>query len=289
MDLGTTISRLRAERSMSQGDLAEALDVSRQSISKWETNASVPELDKLVKLSRLFGVSLDQLVTGEAPAAPEMPCHASPAAPAPPEPAPTQKLPGHRLAGIILLCMAFLIWLLLTVMGGPLEGLVLAAPFLLCAAICFACRRRAGLFCAWTVYLSVELYLRWATGITWGLVLMTPSFEPWMNYTRLAIAWVQFFAMLLMFFLTIRSFRTVHIDLKNRRNLFLLIVGWTVLATLYLLRRWGFPLLFHGPAFDTSLGFRLLLKSGDVLLLALLAALLTATVCGLRTLRQKEA
>lgn len=281
MDLGTTISRLRAEQNMSQGDLAEALDVSRQSISKWETNASVPELDKLVKLSQLFGVSLDQLVTGEAPTAP--------AAPAPPEPAPAQRLPGHRLAGIILLCMAFLIWLLLTAMGGLLEGLVLAAPFLLCAAICFACRRRAGLFCAWTVYLSVELYLRWATGITWGLVLMTPRFEPWMNYTRLAIAWVQFFAMLLMFFLTIRSFRTVHIDLKNRRNLLLLIGGWAVLAVLRFLRLWGFPLLFHGPTFDTSLGFRLLQSAADVLLLVLFAALLTATVCGLRTLRQKEA
>lgn len=288
MDLGTTISRLRAERSMSQGDLAEALDVSRQSISKWETNASVPELDKLVKLSRLFGVSLDELVTGEAPAAPETPCPAAAASPAPPKPATAQKLPGHRLAGTILLCMAFLIWLLLTVMGGPLEGLVLAAPFLLCAAICFACRRRAGLLCAWTVYLSVELYLRWATGITWSLVLMTPRFEPWMNYTRLAIAWVQLLAMLLMFFLTVRSFRTVHVDLKNRRNLLLLIGGWAALAALYLLRRWGYPLLYQNPTLDTSYAVRLLLKSGDVLLLSLFAALLTVTACGLRDLFRKK-
>ncbi len=283
MDLGTTISRLRAEHNLSQGDLAEALDVSRQSISKWETNASVPELDKLVKLSRLFGVSLDELVTGEASAAP--------ASPAPPEPvpAPAQKLPGHRLAGVILLCMAFLIWLLLTILGGPLEGLILAAPFLLCAVICFVCRKRAGLFCAWAVYLSVELYLRWATGITWSLVLMTPRFEPWMNYTRLAIAWGQLFVMLLMFFLTIRSFRNVRIDLKNRRNLLLLIGGWATLAVLRFLRLWGFPLLFHGPAFDTSLGFRLLRSAVDVLLLVLFAALLTATACGLRDLRRKSA
>ena len=64
MSLGETIYTLRTRRNLSQGDLAEQLDVSRQSISKWETDRSVPELDKLVKMSRLFGVSLDELVYG---------------------------------------------------------------------------------------------------------------------------------------------------------------------------------------------------------------------------------
>ena len=63
MNLGERIYTLRSEKEMSQGDLAEALDVSRQSISKWETNGSVPELDKLVKLSEVFGVSLYALIT----------------------------------------------------------------------------------------------------------------------------------------------------------------------------------------------------------------------------------
>ena len=42
MSLGTTISRLRAEKKLSQGELADALGVSRQSVSKWETDASIP-------------------------------------------------------------------------------------------------------------------------------------------------------------------------------------------------------------------------------------------------------
>ena len=63
MSLGTTISRLRAEKKLPQGDLADALGVSRPSVSKWATDASVPELDKLVKLSQLFGITLDELVT----------------------------------------------------------------------------------------------------------------------------------------------------------------------------------------------------------------------------------
>lgn len=65
MSLGERIYKLRTEKNLSQGDLADALDVSRQSISKWETNGSVPELDKLVKLSEIFDVSLDALITGK--------------------------------------------------------------------------------------------------------------------------------------------------------------------------------------------------------------------------------
>ena len=65
MTLGERIYKLRTEKEMSQGDLADALEVSRQSISKWETNGSVPELDKLVKLSEIFCISLDELVTGK--------------------------------------------------------------------------------------------------------------------------------------------------------------------------------------------------------------------------------
>lgn len=64
MTLGERICQFRTAKNLSQGDLAEALDVSRQSVSKWETGTSVPELDKLVKMSDLFGVSLDELVRG---------------------------------------------------------------------------------------------------------------------------------------------------------------------------------------------------------------------------------
>ena len=64
MDLGKRIFELRKEKNLSQGELAEMLDVSRQSISKWETNASIPELDKLLKMSEIFEISLDCLIKG---------------------------------------------------------------------------------------------------------------------------------------------------------------------------------------------------------------------------------
>ncbi len=63
-NLGERIYRLRSEKNMSQGELAEKLDVSRQAVSKWENNISIPELDKIAAMSELFGVSTDVLIKG---------------------------------------------------------------------------------------------------------------------------------------------------------------------------------------------------------------------------------
>lgn len=65
MTLGENIYRYRTQKNWSQGDLAEALDVSRQSISKWENNLAAPDLDKLIKLHTVFEVTLDELILGE--------------------------------------------------------------------------------------------------------------------------------------------------------------------------------------------------------------------------------
>ena len=68
MSLAEKILKLRTGQNLSQGELADRLEVSRQSVSKWETGQSVPELDKLIKLADLFGVSVDVLVReGDAP------------------------------------------------------------------------------------------------------------------------------------------------------------------------------------------------------------------------------
>lgn len=67
MTLGQRIHELRTAAGLSQEQLAERLNVSRQAISKWELDASAPDLDRLVLLGDLFGVSLDQLVRGAPP------------------------------------------------------------------------------------------------------------------------------------------------------------------------------------------------------------------------------
>jgi transcriptional regulator with XRE-family HTH domain len=62
MILAEKITLLRKQNGWSQEDLAEQLKVSRQSVSKWESAASIPDLDKIIKLSSLFGVSTDYLL-----------------------------------------------------------------------------------------------------------------------------------------------------------------------------------------------------------------------------------
>lgn len=62
MTLGEKILKLRTEQGLSQETFGERLGVSRQSVSKWETDQSMPELDKIVAVSELFGVSTDYLL-----------------------------------------------------------------------------------------------------------------------------------------------------------------------------------------------------------------------------------
>lgn len=196
MALSETIYRLRTEHGLSQGDLAAELDVSRQSISKWETGSSVPELDKLVAMSRLFGVTLDELVLGVAQSdgaegvkAPE------------PETKPAER--GRSLiqtvVGAVLLAVGALAFFLVTLLGGVLTGLVLALPFLLCGVICLAVRRGAGLWCAWLLFVGFESYICYATGYSspfavLRVILLVPVASS--HYMLLAI-WAVIYAGLL--------------------------------------------------------------------------------------------
>lgn len=67
MTLGQRIQELRKQTGMSQEKLGEALGVSRQAVSKWESDSGIPELDTLIAMSRLFGVTIGQLLGVEEP------------------------------------------------------------------------------------------------------------------------------------------------------------------------------------------------------------------------------
>ncbi|MEG0597398.1 MAG: helix-turn-helix transcriptional regulator, partial [Oscillospiraceae bacterium] len=114
MSLGDHIRSLRGEKNLSQNDLAELLGVSRQSISKWETDGATPDLDKLVSLSAIFGVSLDALIKGTPPD--EMVSDET-LSPMPTAEKASGRTP-HYLIGMILLCFGALMTLLFFFMGG---------------------------------------------------------------------------------------------------------------------------------------------------------------------------
>ena len=73
MDFNNKLYELRKQKGFSQEELAGRLNVSRQTISKWEVGESAPDMEKLVAISDLFGISLDELVKGEEPQQAESP------------------------------------------------------------------------------------------------------------------------------------------------------------------------------------------------------------------------
>ena len=71
MSLATNLVTLRKQHGLTQMDLAEKLNVSRQAISRWEVGAAVPSTDNLKTLSVLYEVSVDDILKGETASVPQ--------------------------------------------------------------------------------------------------------------------------------------------------------------------------------------------------------------------------
>lgn len=219
MTLGERIAYYRGVLGLSQGELAEKLGVSRQAVSKWETDAGLPDLDRLIALSGLYNITLDELVKGATPS--PAPADGAQAAAFPPEASPAaaekpasggQKTVGYILLGVGLLCAVlamFLNWALL----------IPAGYLLICAVLCLTLRRYAGrVILGGTLYAVLLTCQRW-TGmpglgsiinpvvyqsefygigvwVTWGLwavlvlyVVLALRHTRWQRYTPLALGW----------------------------------------------------------------------------------------------------
>ena len=64
MNLGEKLFELRKEKNLSQEVVAEKLNVTRQTVSKWETNQSTPDFDKILPICELYGISTEELLKG---------------------------------------------------------------------------------------------------------------------------------------------------------------------------------------------------------------------------------
>ncbi len=65
MNLGERLFELRKAKNLTQDEVAEKLNVTRQTVSKWETNQSTPDFDKILPLCELYGISTEELLKGE--------------------------------------------------------------------------------------------------------------------------------------------------------------------------------------------------------------------------------
>lgn len=135
-------------------------------------------------------------------------------------------MPGRKIAGIILFCMAFPAFLIPTVLGGILVGLILAVPFLVCGIICFLARRRPGLWCAWVLYLMADSCLHSSTALSWVYIHYTFSWEQMeLPPVYIIVAWIQVLLTLALLIATVRSFRKSPFP-PNRRNGAILALVW---------------------------------------------------------------
>lgn len=183
MTLGEKICTLRTGKGLTQEDLAQRLEVSRQSVSKWETGQSVPDLEKIIRLADLFGVSVDELVReGERPQ---------------PEPQVVyvkekREWTAAQKVGICLLAAGGAITLLGLAYGGVLSLvgvalLVLGLPLLLA-------KKHPWIALGWTCIVLSLLVLNPHTSVTpWGLIGGVRMFlscypEHWYYATQLGVS-----------------------------------------------------------------------------------------------------
>ncbi len=155
MNFGEKIYELRTKKNLSQGDLADRLDVSRQSVSKWENNTAVPDLDKLIKLCDIFEITLDELTGREKIERDIVLVEAQ-----------KSTITPNKVAGFVFLGVTLLSALILLV-TAPL-ALYLCIPLVLCTIVCFKVKKYAWYWCSWIFYLLIELFV--GTGFAWEIL-----------------------------------------------------------------------------------------------------------------------
>lgn len=242
MTLGNRIQQLRKEHNLSQGELADALNVSRQSVSKWETDATIPDLEKLLKLSNLFQISLDELVKGTAKSIENQSIseksNESSIAQKTIENTPTipiaiqSKILPRQIAGILLCCMAFLTILFCTITNLFFSGLILSIPFLVCSLICFFIKQHPGLYCAWALAIMLDLFMRFASGAHWNIIFYPMYYLGGKFSMQLLVGWIQFLFLVVLIVITIHTFRDLNITFTKPQEKYLFL-SWIVYLLLH--------------------------------------------------------
>lgn len=218
MNLGETIYKLRTQANLSQEELANQLEVSRQSVSKWETNSSIPDLDKLIKLSEIFGVTIDEMVKTEKrekceKCENEVKLHA--------------KRNKIKKLGIVLLCISFLMLLLVGVTNNSKLGLMAFLP-IFGGLICLYVKRNIDLWCGWCIYLFIDIYIRISLfpAPAWWRYILGWQFDE--KYGALIVAsWIAFFIFVALTILTIRRFGKLPLEL-GKYDLFMVMGAWLI-------------------------------------------------------------
>lgn len=222
MSIGNKIYELRAAKNLSQGDLAEILDVSRQSVSKWETDTAVPELDKLIKMCDVFEVTLDEL-TERSPQK---------------EVAPAIKIIEKQAAftpqnaiGCILIAAALISGMLPFLFSGHPEDIFIIYPvvfaLLVCGIICLCLKNNVGYWCVWSAFAPVTI--------------LTPHIVGLPILSCIGIAQIIFFVIMAVY--AVKKLKCPSFKVDTSKT-YPLIIAWIICAALYAVTLFVLPLGF---------------------------------------------
>lgn len=210
MNLGEKIYQLRTEKNLSQGDLADKLDVSRQSVSKWENNTAVPDLDKLIKLCDIFEISLDEITGRETP-------KATPISKIEAIKEIKNTLTKSQLVGCVLLGVGIICLLL------P-YGFLIGPSLIICGIICLTVKKNPWYWCAWVVFIPLLFVIGWAMAIDFICTIIETAF------------------LVVMAFVTYKAFKDTEIVIQKNKAI-IIIAASIIFDLLYILfRLWSIGL-----------------------------------------------
>lgn len=215
MPLGQNIYRLRSRLGLSQSELADRLDVSRQSVSKWELGSSTPELDKLIAMSELFGVTLDALVHGEEPEPPK----------ACPGKTTVRDVPIKRFvvgcvlftSGVVIAALMFFSffprqWTYVYPLNALFSAIMYALPLLATGLACMLIRTHVGFGITAAVYATLLIFAEVQTSVSVGDLVATMKGMPGVNDFLAVIFLALVAADAAVIAVGIRSFRSTRIE-----------------------------------------------------------------------------
>lgn len=261
MNIGEKIYQLRTEKNLSQGDLADMLQVSRQSVSKWENDTAVPDLDKLIKLGDVFEISLDELVGREKKIEKSQ-----------------SKLEKFKNS-LTKTQFSGCVFILISILSAIIPFIrFLAVPSVACGIICLLVKKYAWYWCIWAAYLPLRASASY-------LFVISMFLGDFLLYI-LRIAEIVF--MIVMAVVTYRYLKDIKFNFKQTTKIILLLLSAvSLLAYIAWYIFSGIELYSEPNGSGTSLDF-LTYTIFNPVLTALFGAAMIYMVSYIREARQKK-
>lgn len=204
--IGERLYEIRKKRNLSQGELADKLDVSRQTVSKWENNMCLPEVEKLMQLSEVLGVTTDYIlkgITAKETAKEKETVYVYVKEPT--GEAEEKKRTSRRNAGIVLLLVGGLATVALLVIGQLIPAILTGAVCLVGIILAFG-EKHLILATAWTVYIVTMCCLS-PFSVLSPIVVFLPEFYDWDDAMYLIIPYLEWSVLPVLIMFTVKAKR----------------------------------------------------------------------------------